>query len=194
MILVAAFGGLRSGELRGLQRRDVDLLHGNLTVARARQQLTGLGTQDYDPKSEAGKRTIPMPKTLMDKLSDHMDEYVAPEPTAPVFTRPSGLPLRAADESRAWRDACAEAGVTPWDPKTPEGIRMHDLRHHAATAIAPEATTKELMVFVGHKSPRASLMYQHATAERMSGLADHLDAVIANAKRAPKSAAVRIRP
>ena len=61
------------------------------------------------------------------------------------------------------------------------------------TTIAPNATTKELMVFGGHSSPRAALIYQAATAKRMEAIPGHLDEVMASAKRAPKSAAVPIR-
>ncbi len=187
LILLAGFGGLRVGELLGLQRQDVDLLHGNVTVARAQLEITGgLGTVLTDPKSDAGKRTVPM-QALMDELSEHLDEYVAPEPEAHVFTRPSGRPLRRADLSIAWQDACAKVGVS--------GVHMHDLRHHALTLVAHSgATTKEIMVFGGHSSPRAALIYQAATAKRMEQIASHIGDAIATAKRAPKSAPARIRP
>ena len=101
-------------------------------MARAQQELTGLGTNTYGPKSEAAERTVPLPKSLMKEVGDHLDEFVATGPKAPVFTRPSGLPLRRADESRAWRDACEAVGITPWNGTAGhDGLRMHDLRHHA---------------------------------------------------------------
>ena len=56
-------------------------------------------------------------------------------------------------------------------------MRPHDLRHHAATLMAqmPGVTTKELMARIGHSSPRAALMYQHATAERDRQVAEFLE-------------------
>ncbi|HEY2302000.1 MAG TPA: hypothetical protein VGH66_08915, partial [Acidimicrobiales bacterium] len=42
-------------------------------------------------------------------------------------------------------------------------------------------TTKELMARIGHSSPRAALIYQHATAERDRRIADAIDAEIAAA-------------
>jgi integrase len=187
LILLGGFVGLRPGELLGLQRRDIDLLHGTVTVVRGQHEITGLGTITTDPKSEAGKRTLPMPKYVEEPLKAHLDEDVASEPDAPIFTRPSGLALRRADLSEAWRDACAKVGLT--------GARVHDLRHHALTEVArnPNTTTKEVMVFGGHSSPRAALGYQHATSERLQQIASHLDDVIATAKSAPKSAPVRLR-
>jgi hypothetical protein len=58
----------------------------------------------------------------------------------------------------------------------------------------PGITTKEVMSRMGHASPRAALIYQHATAERDQAVADYLGGVIAEAKRAPKSGVVRLRP
>jgi integrase len=46
------------------------------------------------------------------------------------------------------------------------GLRFHDLWHSAGTLSAVAgATTKELMARMGHSSPRAALIYQHATAD-----------------------------
>jgi hypothetical protein len=55
-------------------------------------------------------------------------------------------------------------------------------------------TLKELMSMMGHSSPRAALIYQHATAERDRAHADYLEGVIAEAKRSPKTEAVHLRP
>ncbi len=79
--------------------------------------------------------------------------------------------------SKAWRATCAAAGV-------PE-LHTHDLRHHAATTIArmPGVTTKELMTRIGHSSPRAALIYQHATEERDRAIATYLAEQMAGATR-----------
>ena len=50
--------------------------------------------------------------------------------------------------------------------------RVHDLRHTGNTlAAATGASTKELMVRMGHASMRAALIYQHATADRDQAIA-----------------------
>jgi len=89
LILVAGFGTLRPGELLGLQRGDIDLLHGTVHVQREAHEITGQGRILTPPKSEAGDRTVALPAEIRDELSDHLDAYVAPEPEAYVFTRPS---------------------------------------------------------------------------------------------------------
>ena len=57
-------------------------------------------------------------------------------------------------------------------------------------ARIPGVTTKELMARIGHASPRAALIYQHATEERDRAVADDLEAQIASVKR-PQQAPIR---
>jgi integrase len=62
-----------------------------------------------------------------------------------LFTGPGGEPITRALISKAWQAARTAADA-------PEGLRIHDLRHHAATMTArmPGSTTKELMTRIGH--------------------------------------------
>ena len=67
-----------------------------------------------------------------------------------------------------WRPAVKQVGL--------DGLRVHDLRHTAATlAAAAGATTKELMGRMGHTSPAVALRYQHVMADRQVQLASALD-------------------
>jgi integrase len=188
LVLLGGFTGMRSGELLGLQRRDVDPLHGTVTVERQAHELTGLGRVLTPPKSEAGRRTVALPTFVLRALEHHLEDYVAAPVDSFVFTRPTGLPLRRQDLSHAWTAACAVVGI--------EGVRPHDLRHHAATVIArnPNVTLRELMTTIGHSSHVAALRYQHATAERSREIATYLDGVITAAtalNHPPLAASVR---
>ncbi|HUZ21711.1 MAG TPA: site-specific integrase [Acidimicrobiales bacterium] len=184
LVYVAGFVGLRSGELCGLERRDVDLARRTLTVERQAVEITGQGRILTAPKTEAGRRVVALPGFVVEVLSGYLDAYVAPEPDAVLFTRPSGKPLRRADLSNEWRAACDVVGLS--------GVRVHDLRHHAATLVARnrDVTLKELMAHIGHATPVAALRYQHATAEREQAIATYLDDVIAAARRSPASVTV----
>jgi integrase len=63
-----------------------------------------------------------------------------------------------------------------------EELRFHDLRHTGNTlAAATGASTKELMARLGHASPRAALIYQHATEERDQAIAAALSEQISGA-------------
>jgi integrase len=187
LVLLGGFGGLRTGELLGLQRCDIDPLHGTVMVVRQAHEITGPGRVLTPPKSDAGRRTVGLPAFVLNALEVHLRDHVGAAVDAWVFTRPSGLPLRRADLSYAWKEACAALGL--------EGIRPHDLRHHAATLIArnPNVTLRELMATIGHSSYVAALRYQHSTAERSKAIADYLDGVITSAQRSQKSAGERRR-
>jgi hypothetical protein len=54
------------------------------------------------------------------------------------------------------------------------------------------ATTAELMARLGHSTPRAALIYQHATAERDHAIASGLDALVAEAKAAAVAQVVEL--
>ncbi len=64
-------------------------------------------------------------------------------------------------------------------------MHFHDLRHTGNTlAAGTGASTKDLMARLGHSSPRAALIYQHATSDRDAGIARVLNKVILAAGRA----------
>jgi integrase len=186
LVLLAGLGGLRTGEMLGLERRDVDLLRRQLHVRRQAQEVKQRGRVTVDPKSDAGKRSVALPKLVADAMETHISRYSAPGPDGVVFTGPGRGPLRRATLSTAWRQACDKLGLS--------GLRVHDLRHHAATTIArmPGVTTKELMAWIGHGSPRAALIYQHATEERAKVIAAYLDETMSGVERSSTAPVLEI--
>jgi integrase len=179
LVLLGGFLGLRTGELCGLQRQDVDLLHRVLRVRRQVQEISGHRIVG-EPKSEAGIRRVALPNALVPLLEAHLAAYSAPGPDGSVLTRKSGLPLGRRELSDAWRQALAAVGA-------PAGLCIHDLRQAATTfAREPDITLKELMATLGHASPVAALRYQHATEERGRALADYMDGIIAGAEKPPR--------
>lgn len=60
LVLVAAYAGLRWGELVGLRVKRVDLLHGRIAVAEQATEIHGRFTWG-PPKTEAGRRTVTLP-------------------------------------------------------------------------------------------------------------------------------------
>jgi len=173
LVLLAGFVGLRTGELLGLRRCDLDLENARLTVLVQAQQVVGQGRVVTGPKSEAGQRTVSLPKGVIEALEKHRANYGQPGEAGVLFRGPRGEPITRALLSKEWQAARMAAGA-------PEGLRIHDLRHHAATLTArmPGITTKELMARIGHASPRAALIYQHATEQRDREIAAYLDEAI----------------
>jgi integrase len=171
LVLVAAYAGLRWGELVGLRVKRVDLLHGRITVAEQATEIDGHFTWG-PPKTEAGRRTVTLPAVAAEALAEHLATYSQPGPEGLVFTSTEGGLLRRSNfKRRVWRPAIRAAGVA--------GLRFHDLRHTSATlSIAAGASTRELMARMGHSSSAAALRYQHVMAGRDAAIAAALDELI----------------
>jgi integrase len=171
LVLVAAYGGLRWGELTGLRVHRVDLLHGSIRIVEQAAEVDGTFIPG-PPKSQAGIRTITLPAVAVTALTEHLGTWAGPGPDGLVFPAPEGGYLRRSNfRRRVWVPATIKAGV--------EGLRFHDLRHTAATlAAATGATTRELMERIGHSSPAAALRYQHVMADRDKAIATALDRLV----------------
>ncbi|HEY2950696.1 MAG TPA: site-specific integrase [Micromonosporaceae bacterium] len=184
MVLLATFAQLRFGELVALRRCNIDLATLEIRVRRATAEMTD-GTQvDDDPKSEAGKRPISLPSALRTDIELHLARYAQPGPAGRLFVGPQGGIPRRRNFNRVWKRALTKAGIP-----AEIDLHLHDLRHTGSTWSAQTgATLKEIMARIGHSSPRAAMIYQHATRERDQAIAAALDALIDAARGdAPES-------
>lgn len=167
MVLMAAWTSLRLGELAALERQDINLLKGTVSVTKNRQRLDGGRQVVLPPKSAAGRRTVALPPPLQPILETHMARWSAPGPDGLVFVGANGAPVdrsRWSDEWRRMREAIGRPD-----------LRFHDLRHTGnMLAAATGATTKQLMARMGHSSMTAALRYQHATEDADQAIAEAL--------------------
>lgn len=174
MVLLAAFCGLRLGELLALRRDRVDLLHRTVRVEEQCQELADGRTILGPPKTAAGVRTVSVLPHIVGDVEHHLAAWAGPEPDAPLFSGPKASGLYRATFESAWKRARTAVGL-------PHG-HFHDLRH-AGNVLATGASTKELMARMGHASPRAALIYQHATAEREATIAEGISRLVEQATR-----------
>lgn len=182
-LLVAAWSGLRGGELFALARRHVDLAAGTVRVERALLDPPGQPVGFGPPKSDAGRRTVHLPRVVLDELAAHLATYTSSGPEALVFTTATGRPVTTGSRTPALRPAREAVG-------RPD-LRWHDLRHTGAVlAAASGASLAEQQRRLGHSSVRASLLYQHAADDRDQLLASKLDEVASAAARARTLAVV----
>lgn len=166
-VLLAAWGGLRFGELAELRRRDVNLAAGTVSVKRGITH-TDEGAHVGDPKTRAGIRPVAMPPQIVAELRRHLAEHVGSGRDALLFPAPSGGQLRGDGALHRDFHAAREAAGVP-------ALRFHDLRHTGATfAARAGATVAELMARLGHSTPHMAMRYQHATAERDKAIAARL--------------------
>jgi integrase len=171
LVLVAAFGGLRWGELAGLRRKRIDLERGTVTVAEQLVEVNGAFSVG-PPKSAAGRRTVTLPAAVVAALAEHLANYTEESPDAFVFLSSQGTqPRRSNFNRRVWQPATRAAGV--------EGLRVHDLRHTAGTlATAAGGSLREVMHRLGHATTVAAVRYQHVMADRDAAIARELNRLI----------------
>ena len=164
---VAAWCGLRFGELIELRRKDV-ADDGERIVLQIRRAATRVNNKLVvgPPKTEAGVRDVTVPPHVAQQLRQHLVERTGSGAEAFVFTTTRGLRLSTTAFTKAVKAGFVAVGKP--------GMRVHDLRHVGATLAAQAgATTKELMARLGHTTPAMAMRYQIAAADR--------DAVIAAA-------------
>jgi integrase len=111
-ITIAAWGGLRRGEILALRRKDVDPLGSKLRVERALSELNDGTLVFASPKTDAGTRTVHLPAFAMDEVQHHVDSFVGADPNALLFTGRGGVPLRMKSFSAPFHRARASCGLT----------------------------------------------------------------------------------
>ncbi len=170
LVLLAAWCGLRFGELTELRRSDVDVTNGAVHIRRSVVR-TAAGRKVKDPKSEAGKRTVALPPHLLPLVKDHIRDHAAMGRDGLLFPAVNGGQLAPSTVYRVFYPAREKAGR--------DDLRFHDLRHTGAVlAASTGATLAELMARLGHSTPGAALRYQHAAQDRDRVIAVALSALV----------------
>ncbi|QLL05594.1 site-specific integrase [Mycobacterium vicinigordonae] len=166
--------GLRRSEVLGLRWADVDQDAGTITVAQGRVVVGG-GTVTGAPKSARSARTLPMPRDVMAALrtfkTRQAEEHLAlgagwPD-TGLVAVNTDGSPIRPETYSKAFAAHCVAAGVPV--------IRLHDVRHTAATMLLDGGTTPSATAkWLGHDPAITLRVYGHVYDDALASAGDAL--------------------
>lgn len=170
MTLLAAWCGLRFGELTALEASDIVTDDdGNpivVTVSKAVVRVDG----EYvvgSPKSDAGVRDVVIPPHIRDDVRRWVEQSDGPL----LFPGKHGQYL--ASSSLYWHFGQARTALGL------PGLRWHDLRHFAGTTAAQTgATLAEVMGRLGHSTTTAAMRYQHIASNRDAEIAEQLSNVI----------------
>jgi integrase len=158
---LAAFSGLRSGELSGLHVEDIDFVRGVVRVRRSVWRGMEVST-----KTRKGYRDVFVDSITLQMLK----EYLGERTTGRVFQTKNGTPLENHNIVRqVLKPICKRLGIAPGG--------MHGFRHgrvsHLQANNVPGDFTKNQ---VGHSSLRTTSGYTHFseafirdTVERLSG-------------------------
>jgi len=146
------FRGLRRGEACGARWSELDLANGTLAVSLQLLQH-GWATSLEKPKTDDSDAIIALDTATIAVLTVHRRNEQAEQDAAGeawpdtglIFTKPDGQPLHPADVTDRFKQLAAEAGLPP--------IRLHDLRHGAATlALAAGTDMKVVQAMLRHSS------------------------------------------
>lgn len=165
--MLAAWSGLRFGELTELRAGDVVWQDGAPVAVRVRRGVVRVkGGQVVDtPKSDAGIRNVSIPPHVRPALTQHLEGV---EQDGLLFQGTvNRKPLAHSSLMWHYNQARQVTGLTE--------VNWHRLRHFNATyAAMAGATLAELMNRLGHSTVNAAIVYQHATDGRDQEIGDRL--------------------
>lgn len=190
--------GLRQSETLGVCWRDIDWEERTITIRRSYirrsyrhgcrdpqlcctqpsrcPQRERQGQIDVT-KSKAGDRVLSLGAGLLALLREHRRSqaeerlaYGVPRNSWDwVFTGLDGKPVQHDVDRRAWKALLKAAGLDAQ-------IRLHDLRHSAATQLLVLGTdSRTVMDLMGWSTPRMAAVYQHVVDDVKRNIADRLD-------------------
>ena len=174
MVRFLVASGARFGEVSALKPSDVNRTKGTVRIVRAWKRTYTVGGYEIGPpKTKKSRRTINVPKDVLDQL-DYTGEW--------LFTNSGrgkgqfsngtiaddGRPVRGRNFLRTvWNPAVQRAGL---DPKP----RVHDLRHTCASwLIQSGAPLPSIQAHLGHESIEVTVgVYGHLDRSSGEVLAD----------------------
>lgn len=195
-VLLAAWCGLRFGEIIGLQRGDLEMPKdgpAKLHVRRAVVTDEKNHCQRFDTTKTPGSvRDVPIPEFLVPQVRSHIRKYAQPGKAGLLFPgsdegpdgylitpgqlkgSPGGVSRRK-DRGRAvtkkptrFFKAADDIGM-PW-------LHFHDLRAFYGTSLRVlGATERATMRAMGHTTQEAAMRYQHAGQDYLTELGKRLD-------------------
>lgn len=165
---IYALLGLRKGEGIGIRWADIDWAAATITIAQQVLQPIGLGVTISEPKSEAGKRTLPAPAVVFDLLKAHQIQQMRQrlkraatwQDNDLVFCARDGTPLAPDFIDRHWQILRRMAKI--------EGITLHYLRHGVATLLDEAGASEALKQgILGHEARTITNHYTHSRLDAM---------------------------
>lgn len=173
---LAIYTGLRQGELLGLRWPDLDLDAGTLSVRQTVQKIDG-AWQFVEPKSERGRRTLPLPPQAVATIREQKARVREARALAGdrwtewglVFPSTLGTPLDGPNVTHRLQAALEEANL----PRQ----RFHDLRHCCATLLLTQGVPARVVQDVlGHSQVSLTLgTYSHVMPAMLQESADAME-------------------
>ncbi len=150
LIRIAAYTGLRLGELLALHWDDVDLVNRRLVVHRAFSDRVEGPTKSWQA------RFLPIADVAAEAFARLAERGDFTSPDDYVFCNRLGRPLDGSALRRRFKAAAEAAGLRV--------LRFHALRHGAGSLVARRADARWVQAFLGHSKLTTTERYLHAKA------------------------------
>jgi site-specific recombinase XerD len=149
---------MRSGEVRGLEARDVDLEERRILIRRALSEDVSLTT-----KSDR-ERAVPLVPDLEVRLREAMKCKL---PRARVVIAEDGQTPRRQEVLYRFQKFLEQEGLRRWS--------FHSLRHHFISELVRRGASLEAVrLLAGHSKLEMTQRYAHATADDLRVAMDRL--------------------
>lgn len=162
-LTLAVATGMRRGELLGLHWQDIDFEVGCLYVRRSVGRVGPFGIRESEPKTPRSKRKIDLPVFVMQALMRHREQQHTARLKVGdrwrdqdiVFCNRYGGYIEVSNLHVAFKLVLKRAGLP--------NIRLHDLRHSAASILlSMEVNPKIVQELLGHSHISVTLgIYSH---------------------------------
>jgi integrase len=164
-VIVAAYCGLRPGEISALQRRDIDLEAGTIRITASQvEDDSGRLVRNEETKT-AVARTIPMTDVAAEALESMLDRRGHVKSDSAAFRSPLGYDFRQSNFRHAVKLAARNA-------KLPDWVTPYTLRHTCATILARAGVPVHVAAaYMGHDPAVFLRTYAHLFANDLSAAA-----------------------
>lgn len=195
MVYLCIFGGMRAGELNGLEWSDIDWDNNTLRIRRASQYLPGQGTFTKTTKNESSERLIALPDMAMSVLREYKlwqngerkilgDLWVD---SNRIFTKANGEPIFPHTLGKWFSKfikrhnakIMADSTIPDEDKEKYllDNVNFHGLRHTSATLLISQGVdVASVSKRLGHADTYTTLkIYTHALQKSDRAAADKLE-------------------
>lgn len=207
-VLLGGVLGMRSGEVRALQRRDFQLSANPPTVTVSRSVKEAEGKVDIGPVKTARRgivtRTLVIPVALVDAIRTHLRDHTQIGRSGLLFWRATdGGPIRSAAWLKTFKKACnqvaadleseaARLSAATGEPESDESQRIRELLTDQGGYIfhgtrvtgltwsyrLSGGNLKAVQAIGGHTSSKTALRYQRADVDYLAAIAVNVSNMI----------------
>ena len=164
---LAAYCGMRAGEISGLRVCDIDLEDEILHIRHSWSEMDGLKTT-----KNTEERDVPIDRCIALQLLSQARLNPNYSDLSYVFfsnVKPE-QPYWSSYYQDSFYEAMAEIGISE-EQRKERNIVFHSLRHFCATILSQRTDMKTVQAILGHKTEKMSMHYSdHETQEKLNNM------------------------